>query len=96
MIIIFRFHEFDADVIDVPEFVIPDIKKIQKQFDKWLYDKDNPKTWDKKRGVFSFRGDMFVYWLNEYLLKDCKVKAKLVESQVFDANYDSELLRLNY
>ncbi len=96
MILIFKFHEFDVDVLDVPEFVITDIRKIQKQFDKWLYDKDNPKTWNKDVGAFCFRGDMFVYWLNEYLLKDSKEKAKLVESQVSDADYDSELLRLNY
>lgn len=96
MILIFKFHEFDVDVLDVPEFVITDIRKIQKQFDKWLYDKDNPKTWHKDVGAFCFRGDMFVYWLNEYLLKDSKEKAKLVESQVLDADYGSELLRLNY
>ena len=96
MILIFKFNEFDVDVLDVPEFVITDIRKIQKQFDKWLNDKGNPKTWHKDVGAFCFRGDKFVYWLNEYLLKDSKEKAKLVESQVLDADYGSELLRLNY
>lgn len=96
MLLIFKFHDFDVDVLDVPEFVITDIKKIQKQFDKWLYDKDNPKTWHRDVGAFCFRGDMFVHWLNEYLLKDSKVKAKILESQAEDSDYDPDLLRLYY
>ncbi|MGN1443970.1 MAG: hypothetical protein ACI4XE_08995 [Acutalibacteraceae bacterium] len=80
MKLVFAFTEFDVDILDVPSEIISNIKKVCKQFDKWLYDKNNKETWDKERQAFCFRGDMFVYWLNEYYLKD-KEKALMIVSQ---------------
>ena len=88
MKLVFAFTEFDVDILDVPSEIISDIKKVCKQFDKWLYDKDNKKSWDRERRVFCFRGDMFVYWLNEYYLQG-EEKASLIVSQPNE--YDSSL-----
>lgn len=94
MRLVFSLTEFDVDILDIPKDVVQNIKKTQKDFDKWLYDKSNKLTWDKKQGSFCFRGDAFVYWLNEFVLKERKDKAFLVESQ--PAEYDHTLPMLKY
>ena len=47
---------------------------------QWLYDKDNKETYDKSSGAFCFRGDMFVYRLNEHYPENGE-KASLIVSQ---------------
>lgn len=94
MKLVFRFTEYDVDILDVPQDILQDIKAIQKSFDKWLYDKENKLTWDKERRVFCFRGDALVYWLNEFTLKERKDKAILIESQPDE--YDHSLPTLRY
>lgn len=88
--IIFAFTEFDVDIVDIPDSIYNNKNVIIKNFDKWVYNKDNKLTWDEKNKTFCFRADMFVYWLNKYVLsdKENKEKAQLIESQpeVYDHN----------
>ena len=84
---------FDADVIEVPDAIEQNIEGIQSQFDKWIHNKAiEHKYWfykDGKKYCPQFRGDAFVEYLNEIVLKDSGEKAKMVERYV--ENYDSSL-----
>lgn len=93
MEIIFSFTEFDVDIVDIPDSIYNNINAIIKNFDKWVYNKDNKLTWDEKNKSFCFRADMFVYWLNKYVLLD-KEKAQLIESQ--PEEYDRNLPMLMF
>lgn len=88
MKVVFAFTEFDVDIVDIPNSIFNNINPIIRDFDKWLYDKDNKLSWDAKNKAFCFRADLFVYWLNKYVLSD-KEKAQLVESQ--PEEYDHNL-----
>ena len=87
------FVKFDinADIIDVPRFVIDNRKELQLQFLDWLYDTSNLHPYwvyhGKTLGV-SYRSDAFVHWLNEFILKDCPEKASLLEQFVSSYNKD--------
>ena len=89
MKLLIAFTELDVDVIEVPDFVIGDLKKIRNKFDRWLYDKNNKLSWDSENKVFCFRTELFVYWLNKFVLSDCEEKAIQIESQV--ETYDKSL-----
>lgn len=92
MKIAIAFTEFDVDIIDIPQSVLNDIKNIRKKFDKWIYDKDNKLSWDSKNKVFCFRADLFVFWLNEYVLS-ADEKATLLESQPDSYDHSLPILR---
>lgn len=84
---------YDADIAEVPDFIEADLKKYQRKFDKWLYDKSNKhKYWVYKDGRpygVSFRGDAFVEYLNEVVLCDCDEKASIIEMETND--YDDNV-----
>lgn len=84
------FSEFDADIIDVPLFVLEKKNKLSDRFIKWLYDKDNDHGfWDSKKSVVNFRSEAFVFWINQFVLKDSKEQAVVLEK--FVSEYDKEL-----
>ena len=67
----FTYH---TDVILVPDEIGAKIRKYQKLFDKWIYDKSNNHGYwiyqnNQKKGV-SFDTKTFVDYLNEFHLKD--------------------------
>lgn len=68
-----------ADIIFVPAYVGKKIKKIQRLFDKWLYDKDNDhENWiirNGKKVAVSFDSGTFVDYINKYHLNDSTEKA---------------------
>ncbi|MGN1081285.1 MAG: hypothetical protein ACI4QV_04275 [Acutalibacteraceae bacterium] len=89
---------FDTDVIEVPDFVGSELQKYQEKFDEWLYDKciDHP-YWTYKNGKkygVCFRGDAFVYWLNNYELKGSEYRANVIDS--FVKEYDENLNTLYF
>ena len=77
---------YDADIIDIPNFFLPNLKKSSIQFNKWLYNKDNDHGyWIKKNGkkvAVSFRGDAYVDFLNNKMLNSCNEKAKIIETEI--------------
>ena len=91
--LIIEFTEFDVDIAEVPQSVIDDIKNIEKKFNKWVYDKDNKLSWDRENRAFCFRGDLFVYWLNQFVLSNNE-KAELKESQ--PESYDRSLPKIMF
>lgn len=85
--------EFDvnADIIDVPQFVIDDRELYQRRFLKWLYDESiRHKYWvtfsDGTKGV-CYRSDAFIEWLNKKVLKAGQQKALLITTEVSTAEY---------
>ena len=93
MKLIIEFSEFDVDIAEVPQSVADDIRNIEKKFSKWVYDKDNKLSWDSKNRVFCFRGDLFVFWLNRFVLSGNE-KAELTESQ--PESYDRSLPKIRF
>ena len=80
--------EFDvnADIIEVPTFIIDDRELYRSRFLKWLYDKSvHHKYWvtfsNGAKGV-SFRSNALIEWLNKKVLKDHVEKAVLVAEEV--------------
>ena len=77
---------FQTDIIVVPEDIAKNIKKIQRSFDRWLYDKNNDHgCWEiingKKRAV-SFDTDVFVDYINNHYLNDRCDKVLVTERDV--------------
>lgn len=79
---------YDADIIEVPDDVEKNIKKYQKQFDKWIHDKTTEHSyWVYKNGKKycpQFRGDAFVEYLNQIILKEHNEKARVIEMYTKD------------
>ena len=80
--------EFDvnADIIEVPAFIIDDRELYRSRFLKWLYDKSvHHKYWvtfsNGTKGV-CFRSNALIEWLNKKVLKDHEEKAVLVAEEV--------------
>lgn len=79
----FTYH---VDMIVVPDDVAENIKKIQRRFDKWLYDKSiNHGCWiiknGKKMGV-SFDTSDFVNYINTYILNNNVLKARIIQTNL--------------
>ena len=85
---------YNAYIIDVPERVENNAKKISNAFDKWLYDKSNDHgLWltvnGKKKAAIGFGCEDFVNYLNDHVIKNGEEKAAIV--QVFqDSDYKPE------
>ena len=76
--------DYNADIVSVPDSIGINIKKYQNQCDKWLFNKLGV-------GVCS---ESFIYWLNEFVLKDSKEKAYIVRKSI--NNYDESLPTIYY
>lgn len=91
--------DYYTDVISVPEKIGEKIRYYQNKCDKWLFDKsNNHQFWEtdengNKVGV-GICSDAFVFWLNEFVLKDSGLKAEAVQRNVKE--YDKKLPTLYY
>lgn len=76
--------EFDigGDLIEVPEGVVRDRENLRRRFFKWLYGFEGSRRY-RKGGVYCYRADAFVYWLNQKILKDGE-EARVLEVGVRD------------
>ena len=65
---------YSAYILDVPDHIERDAKKIQMQFYKWLYDKDNNHgLWVKinnRKAAVNFVCQDFVDYLNRFVLNE--------------------------
>lgn len=77
---------FQTDIIIVPEDIAKNVKKIQRSFDRWLYDKDNDHgCWeiiDGKKMAVSFDTDVFVDYINNHCLAERCDKVLVKERNV--------------
>lgn len=90
--------DLDADIIDVPQFVVENRNRYRNQFYKWLSDpKVKHKYWEKiqnRDGThfigLRFRSEAFVEWLNRKIRKtgDC---ATIVQCHVPIEDYHDTL-----
>ena len=82
----------DADIVDVPQFVIENKEFYRKRFIKWLYNKNTKhKYWVQVRDSngnsyygLRYRGDAFVEWLNKRVLGQEDQMACVVEQNACD------------
>lgn len=91
--------DYYADIIDVPDCVGKSIKKYQNKCDCWLFNELNDhEFWEKdssgnKLGV-GICSESFIYWLNEFVLKNSEEKAYIVQKNV--DKYDESLPTIYY
>ena len=81
-------YEIDTEYIRCPARVGRNIRKLQRQFDKWIYDRKNKHPYwmvadeeeegNKIYGV-CFNAEAFVYWLNQVKYAKRKQVAKLID-----------------
>ena len=84
--------DLDADIIEVPEFVVENRELMKRRFWKWLSNKSiRHKYWvtvtdrfGKELTGLRYRGDAFVEWLNKKVLDKTDQKAYIVEEHVWD------------
>ena len=82
----------DADIVDVPQFVIDNKEFYRKHFIKWLYNKNTKhrywvKVQDNKGNSYyglQYRGDAFVQWLNRKILAQEGGMASVLEEHICD------------
>lgn len=85
--------QFDihTDIIDVPQHIIDDKNKLQKNFFNWLYDRNNKhRYWVKTQygwGV-QYSSDAFIEWLN----RKTHCNATIIEPDVCDYSPDLPIL----
>ncbi|MBQ7161272.1 MAG: hypothetical protein IJR90_06165 [Clostridia bacterium] len=76
----FMYH---TDLISVPDDICDDIKKVERAFDKWLYDKSNDHSlWICENGIkraVSFDTSDFVNYLNDHPLSGRRDKSEIIE-----------------
>ena len=90
--------DVDADIIDVPQYVIDDRERYRNQFYKWLSDPSvRHKYWHKYRSTdgcefvgLCYRSDAFVEWLNKKLRK-AGDSASVVQTHVAIDDYRNSL-----
>lgn len=92
--------DLDADIIDVPEYVVENKDLLRKQFIKWLYAKSNKHNYwvifcdesgRKYRGI-KYRSDAFLEWLNKKILAKESEQAILVAEHVYDYSGDLPII----
>lgn len=97
MLIVIDFQN-DADIIEVPDYIIGDLKTYQYQFDQWLYNKEtNHLYWTYRNGEkfgCRYRSEAFVEWLNLFPLNNSYQKASVKEQNI--TSYDLSFPRLNF
>ena len=92
---------YDYDLIDVPQELVKQIKKLQLKCDKWLYNKENEHEYWIKEGLstkFAVNtcSEAFVYWLNTFVLADFEYKAKIVQKDMPMDSIDISLPTIYY
>jgi hypothetical protein len=94
--IFFDAELLDADVLDVPDDSAVELVRLQSTFHKWLFNEANEHPfWLFKNGKKSgccYRGEAFVYWLNNYCLDAGGKPALLAEQWAECIDYDRPAL----
>lgn len=91
--------DIDADIIEVPQFVIDQREDLRRRFWKWISDKTiKHKYWIEMRDnhgnshyVLRYRAAAFVEWLNKKYIKKGSEKAYVVEEHVNIDDFHHEL-----
>lgn len=86
----------DADIIEVPAWVVENREILRRRFWKWLSNKSVKHGYwrtftdcsGKQLVGLQYRGDAFVEWLNKKVLKDSEEKAVLLEQHIWDESQE--------
>ncbi len=97
---IMLFWGWDADLIEVPHFVAENLRKYQRQFDKWISNPNNMHGYwsvdSEGERALSFNGDAFLKWINENVLDGNEEKAYLIEKEIIPNEEQMKLPRINF
>ena len=93
--------DIDADIINVPEFIIEQKEKFKDLFLDWIYNENvNHNYWveftdsngNMQRGL-QYRSDAFVKWLNDNIIENMSDKASIVAECVSEWSDDAPVLQ---
>lgn len=83
---IFIQFENNGDIIDCPESIVSDLPNLRERFLVWLFnEKNNHPHWvyqNGKKAGCAYRADVFVQWLNTYVLKHQQNGALFLQTEV--------------
>ena len=91
--------DIDADIVEVPQFVVDQREVFKSRFWKWISNKAiKHKYWVKMQDAdgrryyaLQYRADAFVEWLNKKYIKNDSEKAYVVQTQVSIDDFHQEL-----
>ena len=89
--------DYDADIIEVPMYVINNKEQLRLRFLRWLYNRFiRHKYWVKSKTGIGYRGvryrsDAFVEWLNKKVLDKSEERAAVLQEHVTIEDYKNEL-----
>lgn len=87
---------YQTDLVYIPDLTKYSPKKLQKLFDKWLYNKNiNHEYWiytEGKKDYVSYDISAFIKWLNENIFVGSDEKAKIVEENISNIPLEAERL----
>ncbi|WP_169800511.1 hypothetical protein [Metabacillus fastidiosus] len=81
-------YESDSEYMSCPAKVGRNVRKLQRQFDKWIYDRNNKHPYwviadedEEGNEIYGvcFNAEAFVYWLNDVKFVKRKKIAKLID-----------------
>lgn len=88
---------FYRQLITVPDYVEANARQLQKDFFKWLENKNNHHGyWEKSEDgdlVLNYEGSAFVKWLNENILSESDEKAEMTDE---DYNGSTDIKTINF
>lgn len=84
-------YETDTEYIRCPARVGRNIRKLQRQFDKWIYDRNNKHSYwivtdedEEGNNIYGvcFNAEAFVYWMNHIKYAKRKRVARIIDNPV--------------
>jgi len=83
MEIFIKYDDNDIEIMYVPQCIFENIEEHQRNFFKWLFDKNNDHQYwrylDGNKSYCEYDANAFVQWLNEIILYESNEKAAIVE-----------------
>ena len=78
--------DMNSNLMECPEAIISELETYQEHFWKWLSDENNDhKYWQIENGAkeaVCYRGEAFAEWLNQFILCNHDLKAKVIKQYV--------------
>lgn len=97
MLVVVSFTYY-SDLVYIPDSSEHKPEKLQRLFDKWLFDEENHHEYwvytDGKKDYVAYDIDVFIKWLNENIFADSDDKVRIVEKNL--SSIPPELERLYF
>lgn len=77
---------YDSDLLECPDYISDDLQRYVKEFDEWIYNKDNDHNfWTKDcedNDALCFGSEAFVDWLNSSVIPCNEKKVNFLKRNI--------------